>query len=132
MNFHGAYVSRDNHRCGSFSHRTVGRHPSRVVFGLADCGSSSCALHDTREGAMVDHVRMPKSSRWEWLIERIGWCFLGAFLVAGWLGILGSSGSLNHSVAETGRLRASHGLERLDQIKHAILESSGGISIVPR
>src|SRR4051812_10395604 len=28
--------------------------------------------------------------------------------------------------------RKSHGLERLDQIKYAILERSGGISIVPR
>ncbi len=28
--------------------------------------------------------------------------------------------------------RELHGLERLDQIKHAVLERSGGISIVPR
>jgi len=28
--------------------------------------------------------------------------------------------------------RAHHGLERLDQIKHAIVEASGGITIVPR
>lgn len=28
--------------------------------------------------------------------------------------------------------RASHGLERLDQIKFAVLEISGGISIIPR
>ena len=28
--------------------------------------------------------------------------------------------------------REMHGLERLDQIKHAIVESSGGISIVPK
>lgn len=28
--------------------------------------------------------------------------------------------------------RASHGLERLDQIKHAVLERSGSISIIPR
>ncbi len=28
--------------------------------------------------------------------------------------------------------RESHGLERLDQIKYAILETSGGISIIPK
>lgn len=28
--------------------------------------------------------------------------------------------------------RAHHGLERLDQIKHAIVEASGGITIVPK
>lgn len=28
--------------------------------------------------------------------------------------------------------REHHGLERLDQIKHAVLERSGGISIIPR
>ena len=28
--------------------------------------------------------------------------------------------------------REMHGLERLDQIKHAIVESSGGISIIPK
>jgi uncharacterized membrane protein YcaP (DUF421 family) len=28
--------------------------------------------------------------------------------------------------------REHHGLERLDQVKHAVLERSGGISIVPR
>lgn len=28
--------------------------------------------------------------------------------------------------------RESHGLERLDQIKYAVLETSGGISIIPR
>lgn len=28
--------------------------------------------------------------------------------------------------------RASHGLERLDQVKHAVLERTGGISVVPR
>lgn len=28
--------------------------------------------------------------------------------------------------------RASHGLERLDQIKYAVLERNGGISIVPK
>jgi uncharacterized membrane protein YcaP (DUF421 family) len=28
--------------------------------------------------------------------------------------------------------RASHGLERLDQIKFAVLEISGGINIVPK
>ena len=28
--------------------------------------------------------------------------------------------------------RERHGLERLDQIKHAIVESSGGISIIPK
>jgi uncharacterized membrane protein YcaP (DUF421 family) len=28
--------------------------------------------------------------------------------------------------------REMHGLERIDQIKHAIVESSGGISIVPK
>lgn len=28
--------------------------------------------------------------------------------------------------------RVSHGLERMDQIKYAVLESSGGISIVPK
>ena len=30
------------------------------------------------------------------------------------------------------RNNALHGLERLDQIKHAILENDSGISIVPR
>jgi uncharacterized membrane protein YcaP (DUF421 family) len=28
--------------------------------------------------------------------------------------------------------REAHGLERMDQIKHAVLERSGGISIIPR
>ncbi|WP_149182950.1 YetF domain-containing protein [Streptomyces sp. TRM49041] len=28
--------------------------------------------------------------------------------------------------------RQSHGLERLDQIKYAVLETSGGISVIPR
>ena len=28
--------------------------------------------------------------------------------------------------------REKHGLERLDQIKHAVLEDSGGISVVPK
>jgi uncharacterized membrane protein YcaP (DUF421 family) len=28
--------------------------------------------------------------------------------------------------------RASHGLERMDQIKYAVLENNGGISIIPR
>lgn len=28
--------------------------------------------------------------------------------------------------------RSSHGLERMDQIKYAVLESSGGISIIPK
>lgn len=28
--------------------------------------------------------------------------------------------------------RASHGLERMDQVKYAVLERSGGISIIPR
>jgi len=28
--------------------------------------------------------------------------------------------------------RQSHGLERLDQIKYAVLERSGGISIIPK
>jgi uncharacterized membrane protein YcaP (DUF421 family) len=28
--------------------------------------------------------------------------------------------------------REAHGLERIDQIKHAVLERSGGISIIPR
>ena len=28
--------------------------------------------------------------------------------------------------------REKHGIERLDQIKHAVVEASGGISIVPR
>lgn len=31
-----------------------------------------------------------------------------------------------------GAAREAHGLERLDQVKHAILEKSGTISIVPR
>jgi uncharacterized membrane protein YcaP (DUF421 family) len=28
--------------------------------------------------------------------------------------------------------RTSHGLERMEQIKYAVLESSGGISIIPK
>ena len=28
--------------------------------------------------------------------------------------------------------RETHGLERMDQIKYAVLEASGGISIIPR
>jgi len=28
--------------------------------------------------------------------------------------------------------REAHGLERMDQIKYAVLETSGGISIIPR
>jgi uncharacterized membrane protein YcaP (DUF421 family) len=28
--------------------------------------------------------------------------------------------------------RQSHGLERLDQIKYAVLERSGGITIIPK
>jgi uncharacterized membrane protein YcaP (DUF421 family) len=28
--------------------------------------------------------------------------------------------------------RATHGLERLDQIRYAVLERSGGISIIPK
>lgn len=35
-----------------------------------------------------------------------------------------------HDVIEAGR--KAHGLERLDQVKWAVLETSGGISVVPR
>jgi uncharacterized membrane protein YcaP (DUF421 family) len=28
--------------------------------------------------------------------------------------------------------REAHGLERMDQVKYAVLETSGGISIIPR
>ena len=34
--------------------------------------------------------------------------------------------------AITAAARENHGLERLDQIKYAVLERSGGISIIPR
>lgn len=51
------------------------------------------------------------------------------------------NGELNHEAATKERVdeedvisaaRCLHGLERMDQVKHAVLESNGKISIIPR
>jgi uncharacterized membrane protein YcaP (DUF421 family) len=86
------------------------------------------------------------------VIGTLMFCELGMSLVKGWVpGLDPVLDSTPLVIVENGKLleertrqervdlsdvlaaaRERHGLERLDQIKYAVLERSGGISIVPR
>jgi hypothetical protein len=59
-----------------------------------------------------------------WRAQRAGWALVPLVALAGLLGLLGS-GPLSEAARER------HGLERIEQIKYAVLERSGGISSIP-
>jgi hypothetical protein len=115
-------------------------------------------MSDVGEGGGLQIEQDLEYQQRAWTVQRVGRVMMALAVLAALAGLLGPGPLSRASAGATGdplRLeyerflrfqtptspsielsptaaREIHGLERLDQIKYAVLERSGGISIIPR